>query len=254
MDSLKFLGQRIRLLLGLTLFVLPVTISVSSIASASMPKVPTAKQIKQCSTAATGNQKMTRSQMASCSTFPKITQHCPKGPSVVVIKIGGKNIAIRFGAKPVRLGGQYTLSQLKAACGVRRGSPPIEAPSGPSQVTTTTLTATLDAEIDALYYTETQAFARSSAAGWQTMLSDDYPGSVDQSKFQACANTNNEQNYSVSAVPNLSTLMPDPTWTAPVRPHRSHILLPERRRLRELPLNFKSHSMPPAEIRPLLYT
>lgn len=204
-------------LIGLTmLMVIPGATSVDSAdASASTPKGPTANQIKQCSAAATGHRKMTRGQMAACSALPKISEHCAKGRSVTVIKIGPENIAVRFNEKPVRLGAQYTQSQLNAACTGSPSQPSVEAPSGPSPTTTTTSVEQVDAEIDALYYAETQAFQNSSAAGWLTIYSNDYPGSVNQSQYEACVRSGSNESYTDSAVPNLSTLMPAPTWMQP---------------------------------------
>jgi hypothetical protein len=56
--------------------------------------------------------------MAACSKFPAITQKCPHGPELRVIKVARNgNVAVRVGFKPVKLSNNYSLNQLKAACG-----------------------------------------------------------------------------------------------------------------------------------------
>jgi hypothetical protein len=61
---------------------------------------------------------MTKADLAACAAFPAITQKCPTGPSLKVIKVDSKgNVAIRLGHAPVKLSNNYSFSQLRAACG-----------------------------------------------------------------------------------------------------------------------------------------
>ena len=68
-----------------------------------------------------------------------------------------------------------------------------------------------------LYYGESQAFQRSLKDGFAYNLSHDYPGSVDKQKFLACAAIFEEQNAgeTMSSVPKIDTLAPDPSWVGP---------------------------------------
>ena len=47
---------------------------------------PSSAQVAQCQTASTGHKALTKSDVSACASFPSITQHCPSGASVRVIR------------------------------------------------------------------------------------------------------------------------------------------------------------------------
>jgi hypothetical protein len=68
-----------------------------------------------------------------------------------------------------------------------------------------------------LYYGESQASGRSEKQGYAYDLAHDYPGSERMSKFRACA-AKDEVRYpgmTLTEVPEIDTLAPDPTWVGP---------------------------------------
>jgi len=70
-----------------------------------------------------------------------------------------------------------------------------------------------------LYYGESQAYGRSEKQGFTYDLAHDYPGSERRSKFLACA-AKAEAQYpgdTISEVPEIDTIAPDPTWVGPPR-------------------------------------
>lgn len=68
-----------------------------------------------------------------------------------------------------------------------------------------------------LYYNESQAYQSSLKQGDALALADDYPGSEDKTKYLACAATFEAQNpgETISEVPEIGTLAPDPNWIGP---------------------------------------
>jgi hypothetical protein len=68
-----------------------------------------------------------------------------------------------------------------------------------------------------LYYGESQAYRSSLKQGDAYVLAHDYPGSIDNRKYHACAATFDAQNAgaTVSSVPEIDTLAPDPNWVGP---------------------------------------
>ena len=109
-----------------------VALVVAAPAPAATPGFPSQAQMATCIKAAMSHSNMTKSQMSACAGFPFISQHCPSGPTLKVISAGSTNVAIRQGHKPVKLGKNYTITQLKAACGKTPKSNGLAAPGKPA--------------------------------------------------------------------------------------------------------------------------
>jgi hypothetical protein len=70
-----------------------------------------------------------------------------------------------------------------------------------------------------LYYGETEAYLNSQHDGLTYALAHDYPGSVNSAKYLACAAQDEAQfpGETVSMIPEMDTMAPDPAWVGPVQ-------------------------------------
>jgi hypothetical protein len=99
-------------------------------------------QAARCDNAAKGHAKVTRGDIAACKESSyKPGGHCPKGSTVIIVKLGKQNYALGVGYKPKSLGAQYGMGTLNQACQLGRAlraAPIIVPPTTTSPPTTTT--------------------------------------------------------------------------------------------------------------------
>jgi hypothetical protein len=98
-------------------------------------------QVVQCDRAAKGHGKVTKGDIAACKESSyRPGGHCPKGSTVIIVKLGKQNYALGVGYRPKTLGTQYGMGTLSQACQLGRAlrAAPIVVPPTTSPPTTTT--------------------------------------------------------------------------------------------------------------------
>ncbi len=109
-----------------------VLIPLAASPPAAALNVSKATKTAECGRVAKGHTKVTRSAISDCKgSSLKSGGHCPKGSSVIILKIGKQNYALQAGHKPSRLANQYGMGALAKACGT-----PTPPPSIPTTTTT----------------------------------------------------------------------------------------------------------------------
>jgi len=85
---------------------------------ASTAKSPTHAQTVRCSTAAKGRANATKADISACMALDPIRSvRCPKGPTVIVVKVTNVLYALRQGHKSVKLGSVTRLDRTSNLCG-----------------------------------------------------------------------------------------------------------------------------------------
>lgn len=121
------------------------------------------------------------------------------------------------------MGALTLMTVVIAGCGSPPGTSTHSAASAkssplPPKPSPTVLSTTQVASmVRTLFYGESQAYQRSLKDGFDYDLAHDYPGSENKQQFLACAAIYEAQypGETISFVPEINTLAPDPTWVGP---------------------------------------
>lgn len=129
---------------GVAMLVLSgLTLSTPSAASTSSTGVHQHVQTVRCIKTAAGHQKVTKSEVASCSASSlKVTHPCPKGSSTIFVVVRNRTFALRVGQTPQRLAKQYGMGTITQACGTNTAAPATPTTSTTTAAPTTTTTTT----------------------------------------------------------------------------------------------------------------